>query len=138
MTLSPTQNGELTVGLVREGQQHRYSVKCLVAREFVEGESDIFNTPVLLDGDKNNLYYENIVWRPRWFAWKYSRQFTNPEPWYKFGPILELDGDIYESYIVASIQNGILCEGIRESIYTYYRKPVFPTNQRFMYPETNI
>lgn len=135
MVLSPTMNGDLTVGLTRGGTQYRFSVKGLVAREFVEGESDEFNTPVLLDGDKYNLYYENIVWRPRWFAWKYSRQFSHPEAWYLQGPIYEVtDGVLYESFLDAAIRNGILCSDIRQSIY-HGEMTVFPTNQIFMYPK---
>lgn len=135
MILSPTMNGDLTVGLTRGGRQYRFSVKGLVARAFVEGESDEFNTPVLLDGNKYNLYFENIVWRPRWFAWKYARQFTNPQQWYLQGPIYEItDGVLYESFIDASVSNGILCSDIRTSIY-HGELPVFPTTQVFSYPK---
>ena len=86
-----------------------------------------------MDGDKHNLNSENIVWRPRWFAWKYSRQFTHPEVWYLFGPIQEIGGKLYDTYLVASIANGILCEDIMESIHTIDHKPVFPTRQQFIY-----
>jgi hypothetical protein len=135
MVLSPTMNGDLTVGLVRGGHQYRFSVKGLVARAFVEGESDEFNTPVLLDGDKYNLYYENIVWRPRWFAWKYARQFSHPQAWHHQGPIYEItDGVLYDSFMEAAIRNGILCEDIRTSIY-HGELQVFPTGQMFMYPK---
>ena len=136
MVLSPTMNGDLTVGLTRGGRQYRFSVKGLVARAFVEGESDEFNTPVLLDGDKYNLYYENIVWRPRWFAWKYARQFSHPEAWYRQGPIYEVtDGVLYATFMEAAVLNGILCSDIRRSIY-HGELQVFPTGQMFMYPKT--
>lgn len=135
MVLSPTMNGDLTVGLTRGGHQYRFSVKGLVARAFVEGESDEFNTPTLLDGDKYNLYFKNIVWRPRWFAWKYTRQFSHPEGWYQQGPIYEItDGVLYESFLDASVRNGILCSDIRQSIY-HGEMMVFPTGQVFVYPK---
>lgn len=135
MVLSPTQHGDLTVGLTKGGHQYRFSVKGLVARAFVEGETDIFNTPTLLDGDKHNLYFENIVWRPRWFAWKYSRQFSHPELWYSNGPIYEnTEGVLYDSFIDASVHNGILCSDIRTSIY-HGELMVFPTGQMFAYPK---
>ena len=135
MILSPTMNGDLTVGLTRGGRQYRFSVKGLVARTFVPGESDEFNTPVLLDGDKYNLYFENIVWRPRWFAWKYARQFSHPEKWYLQGPIYEsTKGVLYDSFMDASIRNGILCSDIRTSIY-HGELMVFPTDQVFNYPK---
>lgn len=137
MVLSPTQNGDLTVGLVRIGYQHRFSVKGLVARAFVPGGDIIYNTPTLLDGDKSNLHFSNIVWRPRWFAWKYSRQFTHPEEWYYIGPVQDNNGRVYENYITASMENGVLCEDIRESVYTTNHEEVFPTHLRFTYPNLN-
>jgi hypothetical protein len=150
MVLSPTMNGDLTVGLTKDGHQYRYSVKGLVARTYVskeffsamgveskalvQDESVSFNTPILLDGNKYNLYFENIVWRPRWFAWRYSNQFTEPKPWYAFGPIQDVDADIvYESYLAAAIENGLLCADIRRSIYEPSRRMVYPTYQRFSY-----
>lgn len=150
MVLSPTMNGDLTVGLTKEGHQYRYSVKGLVAkafvnegylgamgvmhRAFVSDETDLFNTPVLLDGDKHNLYFENIVWRPRWFAWRYTNQFSDMIPWYKFGPIREVGTDtVYESYLSAAMENGILCVDIRESIYN--SRLIFPTWQKFEYTD---
>ena len=136
MVLSPTMNGDLTVGLTRGGRQYRFSVKGLVARAFVPGETDVFNTPVLLDGDKHNLYFENIVWRPRWFAWKYARQFSHPEEWYQQGPVYDINNHIlYDTFMDASISNGILCSDIRRSIYHGELK-VFPTGQVFAYPKS--
>ena len=148
MVLSPTLNGDLTVGLTKEGHQYRYSVKGLVARAFVNSrywdymgvmktafvsdESLIFNTPILLDGDKHNLYFENIVWRPRWFAWRYANQFNDSIPWFSFGPIQEVGTEIvYINYLDAAIENGILCVDIRESIYN--SRQIFPTWQKFAY-----
>lgn len=132
MALSPTENGDLTVGLTRDGRQHRYSVKCLVARAFVEGESILFDTPIQLDGDKYNLNASNIQWRPRWFAWKYTWQFTKPHNWYFFGPIVDIDTMIeYRDYIIVAKTFGLLCSNIMESIYN--DRLVFPTHQRFAY-----
>lgn len=132
MVRSPTMNGDLTVGLVRDHKQHRYSVKGLVAREFVPGETEIFNTPILLDGDKHNLHVANIVWRPRWFAWLHTRQFSRDQDWYHFGPIVDTTTNTtYETYLAASIANGILCSDIKDSIYNGRR--VFPTHQQFRY-----
>ena len=132
MVLSPTQAGDLTVGLTQHGHQHRYSVKCLVARAFVSGETEEFNTPILLDGNKSNLHVSNIVWRPRWFAWKYTRQFNDIHKWYFFGPIVDMATmEEYANYIEAAIANGLLCVDIMESVYN--EKKVYPTNQQFAY-----
>lgn len=132
MALSPTQHGDLTVGLVRDHHQYRYSVKGLVARYFVPGESEFFDTPILLNGDRNDLRADNIAWRPRWFAWLWTRQFSQMFSWYYFGPIIDMTTKMqYENYLQASMENGILCSDIKESIYN--GKLVFPTHQYFEY-----
>ena len=133
MTLSPTLAGEPTVGLMHNGVQHRRSVKVLVARAFVEGETEIFDTPIQLDGNRNNLHAENIVWRPRWFAWQYSAQFNQPQPdWYYAGPVLDMTyGLRYHTVLEAGITNGLLCRDILFSCNN--QTPVFPTGQIFVF-----
>lgn len=136
MTTSPTAFGEPTVGLVRDGRQYRRSVKVLVARAFVEGETEIFDTPIQLDGNRNNLRADNIVWRPRWFAWKYSNQFQggpdNYPDWYYGGPVLDVvNGIRYDTVLEAAIENGILCRDILSSCNN--QTQVFPTAQLFTF-----
>lgn len=132
MVLSPVQSGELTVGLVRDGHQYRFSAKCIVARTFVEGESELFNTPILLDGDKNNLRADNMMWRPRWFAWRYTRQFVDPPGWYFYGPIVDTATlREYHNYVEVAVTHGLLCQTILESIHN--GRLVYPTHQKFAY-----
>ena len=131
MLYSPTENGDLTVGLVRNGVQFRRSVKGIVARTFVSGRSAIFDTPILLDGDKSHLGANNIVWRPRWFAWKYSQQFQEPYPdWYYDGPIVEMkSGMRYHTIVEAAMINGLLVKDIWHA--SQNQDLVFPTAQLF-------
>jgi len=133
LALSPTlpdRQGDLSVGLIRDGIQHRHSVKVLVAKTFVDGRSETFNTPILLDGNRFNLHYENIVWRPRWFAWKYTRQFKTMESWFFEGPIVDINtGHKYQDIFEASTTNGLLCEDVRRSLYT--GRQALPTRQIF-------
>lgn len=132
MIWSPTLTGEPTVGLCRDGHQYRRSVKTLVARAFVEGEDHIFNCPMLLDGDKNNNRADNIVWRPRWFAWRYARQLVEIEEWYYDGPIVSmLDNKEYNQIIDAAMDRGLLAADIHVSLQSSSR--VFPTGDRFDY-----
>ncbi len=76
--LRPTMSNPWTikVGLVRDGRQTSRSLKHLVAETFVEGRDDLFNTPIQLNGDFTDVAAWNLLWRPRWFAVRYSRQFT--------------------------------------------------------------
>lgn len=126
---SLTRTGLVKVGLVRGGVQHTRSVGLLVAETFVNGRDAIFDTPVHLDGDKTNNYVENIVWRPRWFAWRYSRQFVLSTIHHDRGPIIDDNGDIYKTFLDAAVKNGILVDDIWKCII--YKKPVFPTSQTF-------
>lgn len=75
MALSMNQYDLLTVGMMFCGVQYRRSVPLLVADAFVEGRTQIFDTPICLDGDPYNVKANNLAWRPRWFAVKYKRQF---------------------------------------------------------------
>lgn len=130
MVLSPTMYGDLSVGMYRHGQQFRRSVKGLVARAFVPGEDDVFDTPILLDGDRHNLKSTNILWRPRWFALKYIRQITDPHQWQFQGPIIDVTHRIeYQSIMEAAMLNGLLCADIRRSIIEGRR--VFPNGETY-------
>lgn len=132
MFLSPTIQGVLTVGLMYEGKQYRRSVKVLVARAFVAGESDIFDTPVQLDNDQTNLAADNIVWRPRWFAWRYSHQFVEMEEWCFGEPVVDLTtGEEFPDIITAAMTNGNLAKHVKSSIFDGRR--VFPMGERYTY-----
>jgi len=54
------------------------SVARMVAEAFVpKPDQEIFDTPIHMDGELTNCRADNLVWRPRWFAIKYHRQFRN-------------------------------------------------------------
>lgn len=132
MRLSLTPVGIVKVGLVKAGKQHTRSVKVLVAEAFVPGRSEIFDTPVQLDGYPENNMITNLVWRPRWFAWKYTRQFTDGSEYASRGPIYDIESrrkyvDVYE----AAILNGLLFVDIWRSINLQH--PCFPTEQVFAF-----
>lgn len=127
---SSTSRGALKVGLISGGKQHTRVVKLLVARAFVYGETDIFDTPINLDGNARNNHVENIAWRPRWFAIKYTRQFKDSYPNEKRGPVKDLDsGDIYPTVRYAAVENGLLFKEVFTSCLT--GEVVFPTWQAF-------
>jgi hypothetical protein len=144
MVLTRNQAGIVMVGLMTDVdysidghvshtyEQRTRSVKSLVAREFVQGETDKFNTPIQLDGNRDNLHASNIVWRPRWFAIRYTRQMYNLEDWFYNGPIRDITNDVkYDNYLQAAITNGLLCKDIRRCILN--RKAVFPTGDHYRF-----
>lgn len=128
---STTLQGALKVKLFYEGGEITKSVKVLVAEAFVESPFELFNTPIHLDGNQLNCRADNIMWRPRWFAWKYTRQFVILPQYINRGPVLELDNQVqYFTVYDAATLNGLLFQGVWDSI-TLVKQEVFPTWQRF-------
>jgi len=132
MHLTLTRQGDVKVGLVKAGKQYTRSVKVLVAEAFVPGEDDLFDTPTQLDGHQHNNRADNLVWRPRWFAWKYTRQFSESSSNNNAGPIFDMDtreryADVYEAATV----NGLLFKDVWRSINLGL--PCFPTHQVFAF-----
>lgn len=75
----PNQSGLMQIGLVRAGRQEHRSVPLLVAKAFVPIPEGPYDTPINLDGNRQNNRVDNLAWRPRWFAVKYHRQFQRPD-----------------------------------------------------------
>jgi hypothetical protein len=127
---SVTRSGMVKVGLYKAGAQYTRAVRLLVAETFVGGRSEKFDTPINLDGDQLNCRADNLLWRPRWFAWKYASQFLIIEKYVGKGPIIDRkSGVVYEDVVQASITNGLL---VRELLMTLVTKtPIFPTWQIF-------
>ena len=131
MRTSPNQSGTYKVSLVRHPGEPAVTmgVAHLVARYFVIGESREFDTPINLDGDRSNNAAYNLVWRPRWFAINYHRQFNN-DPIIFNQPIVCLDTDeSFPDCRQASIRYGLLERDIAESVMT--GRPVWPLTYDF-------
>lgn len=72
-----TQYGTPYVGLTRDWRQYSRSLPLLVAKAFLKPPSDVFDTPINLDGDRTNCAVSNLMWRPRWYAVLYNQQFQD-------------------------------------------------------------
>lgn len=130
MRLTPNTRGIPIVGLVRRGIQYKRSVPVLVADAFITAARSLsYNTPIHLDGDKNNCQAVNLAWRPRWFALEYGKQFLiGPQG---FGrEIQEIKtGEIFANSWDASVKYGIL---ERDIVFSVMRQSyVIPTYQTF-------
>ena len=127
---STTMQGGVKVGLMKEGKQYTRSVKVLVAETFVPGKTSIFDTAVHRDGNQFNNSADNLIWRPRWFAIQYSRQFTEITKLDLRGPIIETNTrKEYRDIADAAMDNGVLFKAVFKAVY--YDIPTFPTNQMF-------
>ncbi len=130
MAQSKTLQGVPKVGLIKGTRQYTRSVSVLVAETFVRGRDTLCDTPIRLDGDRTNNRADNLVWRPRWFAWEYTHQFSSIDQNAHIGPIRDPEtGRRYLDVYEAAIINGLLFKDIRRSIVV--GDPCFPTYQRF-------
>lgn len=71
------QAGLVYVSLHRGGKQFNRAVSPLVASAFLEPpQHSSWVTPIHLNGNRHDLYYQNLMWRPRWFASEYHYQIN--------------------------------------------------------------
>lgn len=116
---TPGRKGMPTVGLTRDGKQHRRSVAKLVAEAFLDPPiREDFDTVTHLDGDRSNCYYENLMWRPRWFAIRYHqcRQRGIFDGWNQ--PIMIVEtGEVFETMIEPAMKYGLIDNDISASLW---------------------
>lgn len=130
LSLNPNQFGVLQVGLMRDGEQRHRSVPLLVASHFVPNPGGPFDTPINLDGNRNNNFVDNLIWRPRWFAIKYNKQFKRRYENRINAPIMDLKtNEISLNSLECAKQYGLLEEDLVLSILN--RTYVWPTYQEF-------
>lgn len=131
MSPSKTRDGHLKISLAEGGIRRTVSLRVLVADAFVPERSEAFDTVMCKDNDKENLHIWNLMWRPRWFAWKYFHQFkeTYP-PHYHDIPIINIDLNVtYGSVVEACQEEGALYTEVFRSCYSH--EPIFPYWHRY-------
>ena len=127
MAISFTQHKHAKITLTNhQHERHTRSVAQLVADAFVRQPNMLCDQIIVLDGDFSNVRADNLAWRPRWFAWKYTRQLKTDQPnHYKNLAVLNtMDNIVYESIVQAGMSEGLLFDDIWQS--TYRRTEVFP------------
>jgi hypothetical protein len=129
MRITQNQAGVAMVGLTRDKIQYRRGVAHLVAEMFLDPHPyETFTTPINLDGDRMNCRLENLMWRPRWFAVKYHKQFEIKRP--RQTPVVDIKtGEEFPDTREAAVKYGLLDKEIflAAKAKTY----VFPTFQEF-------
>lgn len=130
----PSRNsqGHLKITLSRDGQLITRAVGPLVAEAFVAGRDDVFNQLIHLDGDYRNCAADNLMWRPRWFAIRYHKQFMY-EPFYEEGvKIVEMEtGEHFASLKEVCTTYGLYHYDVTKSCVEHV--PVPFTHQEFRY-----
>jgi len=125
------QYGVPYVGLMREWQQCSRSLPRLVARAFLQPPSDIFDTPIQIDGDRSNCRVDNLMWRPRWYAVLYNRQFEGHRYDHPINvPVHAIhEQEKFPNSLVAACRYGLLEREVVLSVHN--RTPAWPTYQYF-------
>lgn len=131
MQTSLTNHGHTKISLVRDGQRYDRSVAVLVAQAFVPVPNPKCDSVIILNGILSDVRAENLMWRPRSFAWQYSRQLRIYQPVYYYNLEVEdvVYNVIYENIETAGKTLGILFDDIWRS--TYRGTQVYPTNSIF-------
>lgn len=137
VAVSRNQQGTCHVGLNRGKRQYKRSLPLLVADAFLDRPGQDrkreFDTPIHLDGDQSHNRVENLMWRPRWFALRYMRQFAEPMDGVG-SPVIELRSkELYLSAWDAALAFGLIHRDLTMSILN--RTFVWPTFQEFRFYE---
>lgn len=131
LRVNTNQYGVAYVGMMRENwQQYHRSLALLVAKAWLPERTEIFDTPINLDGDRLNCAVDNLMWRPRWFAVYYHQQFHKPLLAPEEPPIVEVEsGRKFNTPMDACVTYGLLEKDVVLSIDN--RTYVWPTYQMF-------
>lgn len=122
--------GIAKVTISNEGRLYTKAIGVLVATAFLKPARDIFNTVISLDGNRMNCHVENLMWRPRWFAIRYHRQFFEATFCLSTMATELMDtGEIFNNLKEPAMKYGLLARDIAHSSVNEGR--VFPTGQQF-------
>lgn len=131
MALSKTTQGLVKVALTNKWGRRTFSLAPIVAYAFVESSGPLSDQVVILNGVQDDLRASNLVWRPKWFNWKYVRQLKirQPRHYHNLPVINRRTGVVYENIIEAGKAEGLLFEDIWRS--TYSEMAVYPNRDIF-------
>ena len=124
------QYGTPYVGLMREWAQKQRSLALLVADAFLPRDREVFDTPITCDGDRFNCALDNLLWRPRWFAVKFNRQFLDRYESPIEHPIRDVEGgEVHDGSLAVAKRYGLLERDVVLSILNL--TVTWPTYQLF-------
>lgn len=133
---SLSSRGDLKITLYTDdGIRTSKLIKRLVAETFVRNQfPEVCDTPICLDNDRRNVSYENIQWRPRWFAWEYARQFDKETATIarETAPVMNVTTKtFYPNLFEAAVTEGLLIVHLQVNIMN--RTAVWPTGCFYEY-----
>lgn len=133
--LIPTDNGRgyPIVGLRDQGARKVRSLATLVAKAFLKDPlGDLNNSPLHKDGDRRNCSANNLVWRPRWFVAKRTKEIKNGPS--DLRPVRDLlTGKVYLNAFEAAQEFAGLEESIIWACYDQWQRTVHGRSWQFAY-----
>jgi len=131
LRISQNQSGTACVGMMKDGvQQHRSVALLVIGAWGYSHVNENFDTPINLDGNRMNNSISNLMWRPRWYAVKYNRQFTRRYAYPIVTPVIDIDTmEISNDSLDAAMRYGLLEKEVVMSIAN--QTITWPTGQRF-------
>lgn len=118
--------GILYVPIYQSGYRHNRSVARMVVTEFVENSPhEAFNAVLHKDADKTNVSAGNLLWRPRWYTYKYYLSFNNlvEAQWERDKPVYEGYHNIYfKNAVLAAMYFG--CRPIEVDMNVISKEPI--------------
>ena len=134
--VSVNQQGIVKISLYRGRELITRSVAVIVAEAFVEGQTPHWNTPIHLDGNKLNCAARNLMWRPRWFAVQYHKQFFEDVFHNANVEFEDLEtGRQYYSIKEACVAHGLLHKDVYNSFANQTYVPTTRQQFRLLEPE---
>lgn len=128
MAQSRTNSGLMKVALVGREGRSTLEVSRLVAAYFLLGQSDLNNSIIHLDGNKEHTFVDNLAWRPRWFSLQYHKQFQKEDDWIDASVLNVTTGEVFKNSHAAVVAYGILAKHLRADL----------VNQRGFFPHGHI
>lgn len=117
------------------GIRSSLTMRRVVAEAFTQGLTlpDEFDSIIQRDGDSTNVAADNLMWRPRWFAWRYKNQFKDiRDSWIEERLIVnQRTGEVFESIYNCGVVEGLLFKDIETSLIT--GRVVWPSNATYKY-----
>ena len=113
---SKNQQGHAKITLYKNKMLVTRSAAQLVANTFLERPYPHWDTPIHLDGDLMNCEVDNLMWRPRWYAVRYHRQFMYPTFHEDFGVRVDVKtGEKYHGLKDLCTKNGLYYHDVVEA-----------------------
>lgn len=130
-SFTPFGHMKITLKSPWDHSRHTRGVALLVAEAFLEKPNLLCDHVMVLDGNFANVVATNLMWRPQWLCWRYTRQLKVRQPnHYHNLPCLNVStGAMYENVIEAGMTEGLLFADIWRS--TYSGVALFPNGSIF-------